>query len=645
MPPKRKPSTRGSAKKKAPARPAPPSSEDAKPNVAQLNADFEAEAKLQAEPPSSPPQPSSEPELKSNPLENPQSDIQPDLQPDSQSDPQPAPPSDSQPDPQTALQPKSNTASTTNGTATGSAPPPRRLDSLGPSGARGKKPVAAPRFAGRRSQAKRDELEKAKEEQKRREDEAKAAEELAKARSDRARSERGRGRGRGRGAYRGQSQRADPVPSGPFSAGQLSKETQQLNKRWSSRGSGSKGLRPGSSEGRSEKKANTRAGRAAASKTGDGETKPKLDANGDISMEDSTVEDRYASSDDEEIGGQRRMDVEKLGVIDLTQDEPGSNAFVPIRIARVPHKERGFATKIEQSVKKEDAAVKVDEIEGDDITTTSNPKEKQKPRDVEVVAETHDFVAVYSDSESDAKPKLQTRSESDVENAQDESSPPTVDKTPSSPESKLKSKGKGKEKANPRTLSTNSIEEYDEEIELDREEEERRRQDLDLVRTELGKADADGDAVMLDAEAGTQRSDKVYLFQFPPILPDLEPIVVKPDPDAINEDGDIMQLDQPSNANKPITINDEPQIKLPSGAVGKMKVHASGRVTMDWGGMSLCLGAGARADFLQTVVATTLPDQKDDPTGSASIEEGQAINLGRIKEKFVVTPNWEELFC
>jgi DNA-directed RNA polymerase III subunit RPC4 len=518
------------------------------------------------------------------------------------------------------------------------------LDSLGPSGGRGKKPVTAPRFAGRRSQAKRDELEKAKEEQTRREDEAKAAEEITKARSDRARSERGRDRGRGRGAYRGGSQREEPVPSGPFSAGQVSKETQQLNRRWSSRGSGWKGIRVGP-EGRSEKKANTRAGRAAKSKNGDGdagpsaETKPKLDANGDISMEESSAEDRYASSDDEEIGGQRRMDVEKLGIIDLTEDEPGSNALVPIRIARVPHKERGFGSKVDRSAKKEDAAVKVDTIEGDDITAKPKPKERQKARDVEVVAETSGFHAVYSDSESDSKPKPQIKSEPDVEDARDKfSSPSMVDETPSS------LKGKGKDKAKPRTLSSNSCEEYDEEIELDREEEERRRNDLDLVRTELGKSDADGDPVMSDAEAGEQRAEKVYLFQFPPTLPDLEPIVVKPDPDASNENGDIMQLDPPSNASKTITIKDEPQIaKLPSGAVGKMRVHASGRVAMDWGGMSLCLGAGARADFLQTVVATTLPDQKDNAAGSASIEEGQAINLGRIKEKFVVTPNWEEL--
>ena len=636
MPPKRKPSTRGAAKRKAPARPAPPSSEDAKPNIDQLNAGLEAEAEVQAEPPSDTRQLPPQPELQSDPL------------PDPQSDHQPAPQSDTQPGPHADPQPQITPDTTTNETPAVNAPPSRRLDSLGPSGARGKKPVTAPRFAGRRSQAKRDELEKAKEEQKRKEDEAKAAEEIAKAKNDRIRSERGRGRGRGRGAYRGQSRREEPVPSGPFSAGQVSKETQQLNKRWSSRGSGWKGLRVGS-EGRSEKKANTRAGRAAKSKDVDPdagastETKPKLDANGDRSMEDSSAEDRYASSDDEEIGGQRRMDVEKLGVIDLTEDEPGSNAFVPIRIARIPHKERGFGSKVDRRAKKEDAAVKVETIEGQDITAAPKQKEKQKASGVDLVTETSGFHAVYSDSESDSKPKQQIKLETDVENARDGSSSPSkLDETAPSPETRVK--GKGKEKAKPRTLSSNSFEEYDEEIELDREEEERRRDDLDLVRTELGKADADGDAVMSDAEARQPRAEKVYLFQFPPILPDLEAIVVKPDPDASNESGDIMQLDPPSNASKPITIKDDSQLtRLPSGAAGKMKVHASGRVTMDWGGMSLCLGAGARADFLQTVVATTLPDQQDDAAGSASVEEGQAINLGRIKEKFVVTPNWEEL--
>jgi DNA-directed RNA polymerase III subunit RPC4 len=465
-----------------------------------------------------------------------------------------------------------------------------------------------------------------KEEQRRKEDEVKAAEDAVRAKNEADASTRGRGRGRGKGRGRGRYEdegRRSPVASGPFSAGQVSKETQQLNRRWSSRGSGWKGLRvSGNKEG-----ARGGRGKGKAAQNEDVETKPKLDANGDISMEDSGDDNDYVSSDADEFNGQRRMNVEKLGVIDLTQDESDLNQFAPIRVARVPHKERGFGVRHDHAVKQEDdAAVKVDTIEGDEVVSISKSKEVQQVTG---------FQAVYSDSESDSKPHIKL--EADLDDAQSKENGALV-----SPQTITK----GKEKVRARTLSTASVEEYDEEIEIDREEEQRQRKDLELLRAELGKVEKDGDALMSDLDAVERRAEKVYLFQFPPILPHLEPIFVKPDPDAL-DGNDVMQVDAPSSSNKPIMINDDgkgEQPRLPSGAVGKMKVHASGKVTLDWGRMTLTLGVGGKANFLQTVVAATLPDmKKDDGSPSRSEEAGQAINLGHVKEKFVVTPDWEEL--
>jgi hypothetical protein len=143
MPPKRTRSTRASAKKSAPAQPAPPSSEDAKPNIDQLNAEAEAEFEAHVEPPSDPPQPTSEPPQP--PFESP---------PENPSEPQFELQSDPPPDPEHVQDQPIAEASTS------SDPRARRLDTLGSSRGRGKKAVAAPRFAGRRSQAKREQLEK-----------------------------------------------------------------------------------------------------------------------------------------------------------------------------------------------------------------------------------------------------------------------------------------------------------------------------------------------------------------------------------------------------------------------------------------------------------------------------------------------------
>lgn len=627
MPPKRGRSTRASARKNAAADPAPPSSEDAKPNKDELDADVEAgvvaepssdlteltsgDVKYENEPhPAAQEQPGSEEHLDSQPA--PQSDT-----------PLPGP-SGSLPESEPVPNEGAPEASASTSTAH-----PRRLDSLGPSRGRGKRAVAAPRFAGRRAQNKREQLQK--EEEQRKADEAKAAEEAARMQREaerrQASSQRGRGSGRGRGRGLGghgaSDRQNEPVASGPFSAGQVSKEIQEKNRRWAHRGSGWKGLHPG---GRSDKAK----GKAAQSD----QSKPKLDANGDVSMEDDQDDYEYASSEDEELNGQRRVNVEKLGVIDLTGDDDDIIPYAPIRVARVPHKERRFGVRDDRAIKQEeDAAIKVDTIDGDDNLQAND---KQQDRAVEVISETHGFQAVYSDSDTESKPHIKPEPGLEVGND-------VASDRPASPETRRK----GKERVRPRTTSTASIEEYDEEIEILREEEQRRRKDLDTIRDELGELDDGGDTVLNE-----RRTDKVYLFQFPPILPDLKPVYVKPDPEAANdmepEDGDLMQVDGPSNTGNPIEVNEDGnQPKLAPGAVGKMKVHKSGKVILDWGGMSLVLGMGGKADFLQNVVSTTMPDQKvdskDDDFIAAAGEQGQVVNLGHVKEKFVLTPDWEEL--
>lgn len=629
MPRTKKAARRGRARTQP--EPAPPSSEDAKPNVDQLDAEAEAEAgEDNVEEPYSEPIEASDIKIES-PSET-HNATQKESTLDKQAYPEPEEASDtplpvpSDPPPESEPAPSESAPEPSPSTST--APPARRLDSLGSSRGRGKASVAAPRFAGRRAAAKREQLQK--EEEQRRADEAKAIEEAARKQREaerrQAASERGRGGNRGRGRGRGDHGGGRPEParvaSGPFSAGQVSKEIQEKNRRYAHRGSGWSGIAPRRSEAQKAK-----AGPA-------GESKPKVDANGDVSMDDAEDDNEYASSDDEELHGQRRMNVENLGVIDLTGDDDDVIPNAPIRVARVPHKERTFGDKVSTAIKQEDdTTAKVDTIDGDDNLQFND---KQQDRAVDIPSETHGFQAVYSDSDTESRPHIKPEPGLEIDDQ-------AASDRPSSPETRRK----GKEKVKPRTVSTGSVEEYDEEIEIQREEDQRRQKDLATIRDELGKVDTDGDPVMDE-----RRTDKVYLFQFPPILPDLEPIYVKPDPEPANEVNaeDIMQVDGPSNTGNPIDLTSAGnQPKLAPGAVGKMKVHASGKVTLDWGGMSLTLGLGGKADFLQNVVSTTLPDQKVDSKDEypefldAFNEQGQVVNLGHVKEKFVLTPDWEQL--
>ena len=621
MPPKRCPSKRNVGKKKAAAQEAPASDNDAKPNVDSLNA---------------------EEELPSDPIQ---------------------------------AQTEQGSKPTAETPASTSAPPTRRLDSLNQAGSgstatRGKRLVTAPRNAVRRSHAQRAELQRA-EEEKRKFEEVRAAKEAAKAREEALRRDAGRGnaRGRGRGGYMGESNRTQAVASGPFSAGQVDQATKRLNRKGPN-SSGWRGWKVQSSTVEStsaapdqhppSKKSARRDGNKATTKQEAGpstETKPALDANGDVSMQDlgngvTAIDGGYISSDEDVPGKHgKRMNVEDLGVIDLTQDDVEIDPFAPVRVARIAHRDRALGINAAGATDQE-GAVAVDANDVATIATSEKRKGKQRANEVEFVSEKHDFQAVYSDSESDGERQPRIKEEK----AGDEDGPPTPEPV-LAPSSKSEAKRKSNEKNKSRAFSSDSLPgELDYQTREDKEEWERHQQDLQIIRSELGwpasAGDGDGDAAMTEIDRPDNRAEKVYLFQFPPVLPDLVPVLVKPDPEAVNGDAnttDAMEVDQPNDKSKPITIQDDgkPEAhrpQLPSGAVGKLKVHASGRVTLDWGGTSLALGMGTGTSFLQDVLVATLPDQKDDTKdGTAVAEVGQAVSMGQVKGKFVLTPDWEEL--
>ena len=118
------------------------------------------------------------------------------------------------------------------------------------------------------------------------------------------------------------------------------------------------------------------------------DTKPVLDEDGDVSMGfqqpdlSRNQNGGYISSDDEEDDkGVRRMNVEDLGVIDLTQDDvPAYDQFAPVRVARVAHRERNMGINADGATT-QDGAITVD---ANDKATGVAEKRRPKQRTKEV---------------------------------------------------------------------------------------------------------------------------------------------------------------------------------------------------------------------------------------------------------------------
>ena len=83
---------------------------------------------------------------------------------------------------------------------------------------------------------------------------------------------------------------------------------------------------------------------------------------------------------------------------------------------------------------------------------------------------------------------------------------------------------------------------------------------------------------------------------------------------------------------------------LPSGKAGTLRVHASGKVKLSWGGASLELSRGIETDFLQDVVLADLRNCGTDDTPSGDTGgRGVGYCISTLKSKFVLSPAWEDL--
>nr|POF14147.1 dna-directed rna polymerase iii subunit rpc4 [Quercus suber] len=506
--------------------------------------------------------------------------------------------------------------------------------------------VAGPRFAARRSQAARAELEKAEAARK-----ASEAAETAK----RARKEgrtRGRGGDRGRSGGRGRGggfigdvnrPQGSGEASGPFSLGQVSWDKRDKGNRpgvsggvgggtffggpFSSGGGGGGGGGHGRSSG--TRSMRPQIGSSTVVKQEDGER--------GIGGDRIVVEDGgYISSDaDDDAKDIARRDVDLMRYPEDQSDEE-SAGMKPMRLRRQEHKERNLgvnADSVAADVKNELAA---------DSGTVDKGNGKKRDQDFEVTKEELSYHGVYSSSETEEELRIKSEpSDNDIQPlAVPEDIPPK--EAPSSPESKRKTKDLIKSRTDSDSgMVKPSFQTADESAEY-----ERAQNDLNVLRSELGttaaSVDGDGDRTMEGASATTNlRDNKVYLFQFPPILPDLSPIRVKPDPEGPST-GEAMDIDGQAVGVAERKINEQRQPNFSSGMVGKLKIHKSGRATLDWGGTPMCLNMGTEVSFLQDILVVDMPDIKEEDQ-TAEPEPGIGMSMGQVRGKFVVTPDWEGL--
>ena len=473
--------------------------------------------------------------------------------------------------------------------------------------------------------------------------------------------QRGRGGGRGRGAFRG---RGGPVGTGGFGP--------QGGAR---RGRGGSAFGP-----RSYDRSQTRSVFSA------GGSRPPMD---------------YDSDDDDESG--IRLSIDQIGLSDdsdsdLPQDakgklparskDPELRGLKPVRVQRLEHEDRVVSVNMESSTARTDELRKKAEHEakaaqGEEVTPEQEEEPRIKAEPVDEDTQMPDIVPVEDDGFLPQQKVRVRRKISDPESS------------PVKP--KAKAPEPQKVKRDPRELlrTREEIDEYDRHLddlahvqELFRESEPEKSAEAQQSGNETvepstektpaaesgtdtpaeGEAEADKQETDEQAEDKTAKNlvGQLFLMQFPPMTPNLTiPGSENPDPPAPEAAGEaepetnntqndvktegneveITDADAPPPTETPKVITANTDWSLPAGKAGKLNVHKSGRITMDWGGISFELDRAAMVDFVQE--ALIVSSSQDEPgvkkEDGQEEEENRAWSMGQLCGKFTVMPNWDEM--
>eukprot|EP00927_Polykrikos_kofoidii_P012316 TRINITY_DN15307_c0_g3_i1.p1 TRINITY_DN15307_c0_g3~~TRINITY_DN15307_c0_g3_i1.p1 ORF type:complete len:455 (-),score=74.39 TRINITY_DN15307_c0_g3_i1:185-1549(-) len=134
----------------------------------------------------------------------------------------------------------------------------------------------------------------------------------------------------------------------------------------------------------------------------------------------------------------------------------------------------------------------------------------------------------------------------------------------------------------------------------------------------VDEANANAAKQLFLGEDGDLLDDQIVLMQLPAILPELaDPL------EDVHREGEESSVSAGGNA----TIN-----RFPDGLLGKLRIHKSGKVRMEIGGLDFCVDAGCETFFSQDLACVC-------PLA------GEMINLGQIRRRAVVTPDLPSTFA
>ncbi|KAE8146349.1 RNA polymerase III RPC4-domain-containing protein [Aspergillus avenaceus] len=520
-----------------------------------------------------------------------------------------------------------------------------------------------PRAVGRRSKEEREAIEKLEAERHR--------ERLAEA----AAIQRGRGHGAGRGLGRGRGGQFGSA-GGPLGS--------MAGRRGRGGGPGGFGSRFGGQDSRASSMS-----RRSRSVIDVGSGAVSRDVSSDESDNEIRVSIDHINLDSDEETEQ--VVEKKKGKIAMRNADSGEKGLRPIRVERHEHEERVISVNMESSSSKsaelrqqaqakagEDEALFVPDDDGTP-TTETEPRVKEEPKDDDRVmtdVAPHADEGVTTDDgflpEQKVKvrrklgsreppavkdPKSLLRTKEDVEEYERHEQDLAMVKDLFAKEEKPAAE----EPKEPQPEQT----EQSEQPEQSEKSPEKETENAEAADTETAADDkekeADGDE---DDSANHKLSGQLFLMQFPPMTPNLLPRN-DDNPDAAStetpgqnasegtatngdnqlepvkqEDGveviDEVDGSVPTESSKVVTATDW---QLRAGRVGKLNVHASGRVTMDWGGISFELDRATAVDFLQEALIVSGPN----PEEQTPEEDNRVWAMGQLSGKFTVTPDWEKM--
>ncbi|KAE9373632.1 hypothetical protein N431DRAFT_544581 [Stipitochalara longipes BDJ] len=412
-----------------------------------------------------------------------------------------------------------------------------------------------------------------------------------------------------------------------------------------------------------------------------------------------------------------RVDIELINLVsDESDDDPiftgsrkvskgrskstNKGGLKPVRLHREEHKER-------VTLVNTDPAIKIQSDSEEEFPTVDELQSSRTP------AKSKKFKGTFEEYEATetrikAEPGLELTFHGTQPSpaASPESNRQVKDRT-SSPESKRKTKeqlanavdldgpeddvaAKAKRDRKARTSSKKKDKKPVIQTEEDRAEYERHLEDVAILANELGglqgnlgaqSQDVEGDVAMDGvSQSPDKKEGRLYLFQFPPVLPELyNPKHPKPKTKAeikaetenekAEKDAQMGGMsakakgkmkEQAERVGDATVIKVEEEVVLgpdgkpkkedekrkrdevvhEEGWIGKLVVRESGKVELCWGGTNLLVGRGVDAGFLTTGVMVDMVE-RGPPSGGAPV--GKALSMGQVMGKFVVTPDWEKM--